>query len=104
MSKPIKANLVGRRVIIGKVAHIKKGDEVLVVRPLRKLVTSSRTGRIMGRDEKIIGRGIVTVNTKGMLEVVLPTTVKVVKPIQKRLFIPNEENEVLVKLINDKTW
>ena len=51
---------------------LQEGDTVLVVQPSDDLVFSRRTGQVLGKEEKILGRGVVEQTKDAMLRVTLP--------------------------------
>lgn len=68
MNKPSRGTLRRGKVTINQGSNLRCGDEVVVVEPLNTLVKSSRTGRVLGKDERVLGRGKI-VQENGYLSV-----------------------------------
>ena len=108
MSKPSKGKVFRGVVSITGVTDLKPGDEVVVVQPLKVPVLSSRTGRVLGLDEKVLGRGTVVKeedslvvqleHIKRLKADIKPTIKGVVTFGSKR----QRTNDVLVKLVNGR--
>ena len=108
MIKPTKGMLSGNKVIIRSKSNLRSGDQVLIVEPTTNVVISSRTGRFLGLDEKIIGRGHV-VNNGNELCVILHsqtdgTRSNVQSMKERRLKAKaSKGKDVLIKIINGKS-
>lgn len=108
MSKPSKGKIHRGVVSITGVTDLKPGDEVVVVQPLKSPVLSSRTGRVLGLDERVLGRGKV-VKAEDSLVVQLEHINKLkadLKPTVKGVAVfgvkRQRKNDVLVKLVNGR--
>lgn len=108
MSKPTKGKIHRGVVSITGVTDLKPGDEVVVVKPLKVPVFSSRTGRVLGLDEEVLGRGTV-VQAENSLVVQLEQIKRqkadlkhAVKGVVRFGVKHQQTNDVLVKLVNGR--
>lgn len=108
MSKPSRGKIHRGVVSIIGLTDLKPGDEVVVVQPLKNPVLSSRTGRVLGLDERVLGRGTVVKAEDSLvvqmehikkLRADLKPSVKGIATLGGKL---QRSNDVLVKLVNGR--
>lgn len=107
MLKAVKGMLHGDKIVLDGNTGLRTGDKVVVIEPTSDLVWSSRTGRILGRDEKVLGRGQVVKHGDSIC-VMMQKMTESLDGINTRKHSPRKatslkkEKTVIVKLINGK--
>lgn len=108
MSKLSKGKIHRGVVSITGVTDLKPGDKVVVVKLLKVPVFSSRTGRVLGFDERVLGRGTV-VQAEDSLVVQLEQIKRLkadlkpaVKGVAAFAMKRQRTNDVLVKMVNGR--
>ena len=107
MLKAVKGTLHGDRIVLDGNTGLRTGDKVVVIEPTSDLVLSSRTGRILGRDEKVLGRGQVIKHGDTICVMMQKMTeslegVNIRKHFSRKATSLKKEKTVIVKLINGK--